>query len=278
MSEPGAILISGCSSGIGRATAERLGRQGHTVYATARSREGLESLERAGCNTLVLDVLDDASMRAAVATVEAEHGAVGTLVNNAGYAISGAIEAISIDAIRREFETNVFGYVQMAQLVLPGMRARGTGRIVNVSSVAGRVTMPGAGAYAASKYAIEALSDALRFEVRGFGVHVVVIEPGPIRTAFTETANAAIPRDGEGPYGDYNAAVAKADAETDESFLAGKPEHVAKTIERAITAGRPKPRYRVTPIARVLPVVRGTLGDRVFDAFLRTQIKPPGSN
>jgi len=278
MSGPGAILITGCSSGIGKATAERLASQGHTVYATARSLEGMEPLEGAGCRTLVLDVRDKASMRAAVATVEGEQGAVGTLVNNAGYAVSGAIEAISIDSIRKEFETNVFGYVQMAQLVLPGMRGRHTGRIVNVSSVAGRVTMPGAGAYAASKYAIEAISDALRFEVRGFGVDVIVIEPGPIRTAFTETANAAIPQDAEGPYGAYNAAVAKADAETDESFLAGKPEQVAKTIERAITASRPKPRYRVTPIARVLPVVRGTLGGRGFDAFLRTQIKPPGLN
>jgi NAD(P)-dependent dehydrogenase (short-subunit alcohol dehydrogenase family) len=278
MSDPGAILITGCSSGIGRATAERLARQGRTVYATGRALEELEPLERAGCRALVLDVLDPATMRAAVGTVEAEQGSVGTLVNNAGYAVTGAIEAIPLDAIRTEFETNVFGYVQMAQLVLPGMRRRRTGRIVNLSSVAGRVTMPGAGAYAATKYAIEALSDALRFEVRGFGVHAIVIEPGPIRSAFTATANAAIPQDGEGPYGPYNAAVAKADAETDESFLAGTPEQVAKTIERAITADRPKPRYRVTPIARVLPAVRGALGGRGFDAVLRTQITPPGSN
>ncbi len=278
MSDPGAILITGCSSGIGWATAERLAGAGHTVYATARSTDGLAPLERAGCRTLALDVLDEASMRAAVAAVEADNGAVGTLVNNAGYAVSGAIEALPLDAIRKEFETNVFGYVRMAQLVLPGMRGRGTGRIVNVSSVAGRVTMPGAGAYAATKYAIEAMSDALRFEVRGFGVHVVVIEPGPIRTAFTATANAAIPPGEDGPYGAYHAAVAKADAETDESFIAGKPEHVARTIDRAVTADRPKPRYRVTPIARVLPVVRGTLGGRGFDAFLRTQIKPPDAS
>ncbi len=128
-------------------------------------------------------------MQAAVAAVEAEHGSVGALVNNAGYAVSGAIEAVSLDAVRTEFETNVFGYVRMAQLVLPGMRRAGKGRIINVSSVAGRVTCPGAGAYAASKYAIEAISDALRFEVRGFGIQVIVIEPGPIRTEFTATAN-----------------------------------------------------------------------------------------
>jgi NADP-dependent 3-hydroxy acid dehydrogenase YdfG len=275
MGDPGAILITGCSSGIGRATAQHLAEQGHTVYATARRLESLSELQAAGCRTLALDVLDEESMAAAVAAIEAEHGAVGSLVNNAGYAVSGAIEAQSLDAIRTEFETNVFGGLRLAQLVLPAMRQAGSGRIVNLSSVAGRVTMPGAGAYAASKYAIEAISDALRFEVRGFGVHVIVIEPGPIRSAFTETANAALTQTGDGPYAGYHAAVAKADAETDESFMAGTPERVARTITRALTADHPRARYRVTAVARVLPAVRGVLGGRGFDAFLRTQIKPP---
>ena len=278
MSAADPILITGCSSGIGRATAEHLARAGHTVYATARRPDSLAELERAGCRTLALDVLDDASMQAAVDLVEAAHGSVGALVNNAGYAVSGAIEVLPMDAVRAEFETNVFGYVRMAQLVLPGMRRAGRGRIVNVSSVAGRVTMPGAGAYAASKYAIEAVSDALRFEVRGFGVELIVIEPGPIRTEFTSSANAALAAAEAGPYADYHAAVAKADAETDGSFMAGKPEQVAKAIERALTARRPRPRYRVTPISHVLPKVRGLLGDRGFDALLRTQIKAPAED
>jgi short-subunit dehydrogenase len=275
MGDPGAILITGCSSGIGRATAQHLAQRGHTVYATARRVESLDELQAAGCRTLALDVLDEDSMAAAVAVVEAEHGAVGSLVNNAGYAVSGAIETQSVDAIRTEFETNLFGGLRLAQLVLPGMRRARTGRIVNLSSVAGRVTMPGAGAYAASKYAIEAISDALRFELRGFGVHVIVIEPGPIRSAFTETANAALAETGDGPYAGYHEAVAKADAETDESFMAGTPERVARTITRALTADHPRARYRVTAVARVLPAVRGVLGGRGFDAFLRTQIKPP---
>ena len=277
MSAAGPILITGCSSGIGRATAEHLARRGSVVYATARRLDSIAALEQAGCRTLALDVLDDASMQAAVQAVESEHGAVGALVNNAGYAVSGAIEALPLDAVRTEFETNVFGYVRMAQLVLPGMRRAGRGRIVNVSSVAGRVAMPGAGAYAASKYAIEAISDALRFEVRGFGVEVILIEPGPIRTEFTATANAGLAKtaaDG-GPYAGVHAAVAKADAETDDSFLAGDPEQVAKAIERALSAGRPRPRYPVTAISHVWPKVRRLLGDRGFDAFLRTQIKPP---
>lgn len=276
MSYARAILITGCSSGIGRATALHLAARGNTVYATARRLDAIADLESSGCRTLALDVLDEQSMRAAVAAVEAEHGAVGALVNNAGYAVSGAIEALPLDAVRTEFETNVFGYVRMAQLVLPAMRRAGTGRIVNVSSVAGRVTMPGAGAYAASKYAIEAISDALRFEVRGFGVEVIVIEPGPIRTEFTATANTALEHADAGPYAGYHAAVAKADAETDESFIAGRPEHVARTIERALSAGRPRPRYRVTPVAHVLPKLRVLLGDRGFDALMRTQIKAPG--
>jgi NAD(P)-dependent dehydrogenase (short-subunit alcohol dehydrogenase family) len=276
VSDPGAILITGCSSGIGRAAAEHLGRAGFTVYASARRPESIADLEAAGCRTLKLDVTDLDSIRSAVASIEADRGAVGALVNNAGYAVSGAIETLPMEDVRREFETNVFGYLQMAQAVLPGMRRERRGRIVNLSSVAGRVTMPGAGAYAASKYAIEAISDAMRFEVRGFGIQVVVIEPGPIKTAFTETANAALQSDGPpGPYAEYHEAVAKGDAETDESFLAGAPEDVAKAIEKALTAARPRPRYRVTAISRILPVLRGGMGDRGFDAFLRTQVKPP---
>ena len=200
MSYAGAILITGCSSGIGRTTALALAERGNTVYATARRLEPIAELERSGCRTLALDVLDEQSMQAAVAAVEAEHGSVGALINNAGYAVSGAIEAVSLDAVRTEFETNVFGYVRMAQLVLPGMRRSRKGRIINVSSVAGRVTLPGAGAYAASKYAIEAISDALRFEVRGFGIQVIVIEPGPIRTEFTATANRSLEQGDAGPY------------------------------------------------------------------------------
>jgi NAD(P)-dependent dehydrogenase (short-subunit alcohol dehydrogenase family) len=276
MAEPSkAVLITGCSSGIGRAIAERLVAGGQRVYASARSAESIADLAERGCETVALDVLDEDSMRAAVARVEEAEGAVGVLVNNAGYGQSGAIEAVPIDAVKRNFETNYFGYMRMAQLVLPGMRRQGFGRIVNMSSVAGRVTMPGSGYYSATKFAIEAMSDALRFEVRGFGVRVIVVEPGPIRTKFTATANAQLP-DAGGAYADYHAAVAKADAEADQSkLLAGDPEDVAKTVERAIAARNPRPRYRVTLPARLLPTIRRTLSDRAFDAFLRTQAPPP---
>src|SRR5215212_7492856 len=178
------VLITGCSSGIGRATAERLARSGNVVYATARRPESIADLEQAGCRTLALDVTDEASMQAAVRTVEEAEGAVGVLVNNAGYSQSGAVESVPMDDVRRQFETNVFGLVRMCQLVLPGMRAQGWGRIVNLSSMGGRFTFPGGGYYHATKHAVEAISDALRFEVRGFGIDVVIVEPGLIRTGF----------------------------------------------------------------------------------------------
>jgi NAD(P)-dependent dehydrogenase (short-subunit alcohol dehydrogenase family) len=270
------VLITGCSSGIGRATAEHLAGQGFDVYATARRVDSLADLEAKGCRTLALDVTDDASARAAVERVESEAGGIDVLVNNAGYGRSGAVESIPIDDIRSQFETNVLGYLRMAHLVLPGMRERGAGRILNISSVAGKVTMPGSGVYSASKFAIEAISDALRYEVGGFGIRVVVIQPGPIRTQFTSGANETIAdAAAAGPYADFHAAVAKADAEGDQSRLAGDAEDVAKAIERAIRARRPKPRYTVTPLARIAPWIHAVLSDRAWDGFLRGQVKPP---
>src|SRR3954471_18341009 len=187
-----AVLVTGCSSGIGRATAEHLAQHGWTVYASARRREAIADLEAVGCRLLALDVTDEASMAAAVAAVEAQEGAVGVLVNNAGYSQSGAVETVPLDEVRRQFETNVFGLARMCQLVLPGMRRQRWGKIVNLSSMGGRLVFPGGGFYHATKYAVEAISDALRFEVKGFGVDVILIEPGLIRTAFGETASGGV--------------------------------------------------------------------------------------
>src|SRR5436853_5771809 len=189
-----AVLITGCSTGIGRATAEQLAARGWTVYATARRPESIRDLSTRGCKTIALDVCDEVSMRAAVETVERAEGAVGVLVNNAGYGQEGAFEEVPMAEVRRQFETNVFGLVRLTQLVLPGMRRQGWGRVVNLSSMGGRLTLPGGAFYHATKYAVEALSDALRFEVRPFGVDVIVIEPGPIRTQFGDTAIAAVKR------------------------------------------------------------------------------------
>ena len=242
-----AALVTGCSSGIGRATAERLAASGWTVYATARKPETLSDLEARGCRTLALDVTDEASMRAAVEAIESEHGAVGVLVNNAGYSQSGAIETVPMDKVRDQFETNVFGLVRLCQLVLPGMRRQRWGKIVNLSSMGGKLVFPGGGFYHATKYAVEAISDALRFEVKGFGVDVILIEPGLIRTAFGETASGGVAEasPGEGDYAQFNAHVARATESVYEKGspvgrLGGPPEAVAKVIaegaERAPSA------------------------------------------
>jgi NAD(P)-dependent dehydrogenase (short-subunit alcohol dehydrogenase family) len=276
------VLITGCSTGIGRATAELLAEKGWTVYATARRPETLAGLEAKGCRTLALDVTDEESMAAAVRAVEEAEGAVGVLVNNAGYSQSGAIESVPMDRVRAQFETNVFGLVRMCQLALPAMRAQRWGKIVNLSSMGGRIVFPGGGFYHATKYAVEAISDALRFEVRGFGIDVVLIEPGLIRTAFGETAVHGIESGAEsdGPYAEFNRAVSAATAGVYESGplgkLGGGPETVAAKIERAITSRRPRARYTVTPSAKLLLAQRSVTPDKAWDAIMRQQFPQPG--
>jgi NAD(P)-dependent dehydrogenase (short-subunit alcohol dehydrogenase family) len=277
-----AVLITGCSSGIGRATAERLASRGFVVYATARRVETIADLEPRGCRVLAIDVTDEDSMQAAVRTVCDEHGAVGALVNNAGYSQSGAIEEVPLDEVRRQFETNVFGVVRMCQLVLPGMRAQHHGRIVNVSSMGANFTFPGGGFYHATKYAVEAISDALRFEVKGFGIDVVIVQPGFIRTGFAGAATGAIDAatPEHGPYERFNHAVAASTQSVYEhgpmARLGGDPETVARTIERAIASRTPKIRYRVTPSARLLVGQRAPMTDGMWDRFLATQFPRPG--
>ncbi len=273
------VLITGCSSGIGAATAADLVAHGHTVYATARRPETLQDLAEKGCRTLALDVTDEESMAAAVAAVEEAEGSVGVLVNNAGYSQSGAIESIPLDDIRRQFETNVFGLIRMSQLVLPGMRRAGRGRVINIGSMGGKLTFPGGGSYHATKYAVEAISDAMRFEVQGFGVQVVLIEPGLITTEFAHAAVASTDGLNDGPYADFNARVGAVTAGIYESRLAGVvgggPETVAEVIRTAIESKRPKARYTVTPSATLGIVQRQITPDRLWDWMLRAQFPVP---
>ena len=276
-----AVLITGCSTGIGRATAERLAARGWTVYATARRKESVADLEAKGCRTLALDVCDEDSMQAAVKAVEDEHGAVGALVNNAGYSQSGAVETIPPAELRRQFETNVFGLVRMCQLVLPGMRRQRHGRIVNLSSMGGRLVFPGGGAYHGTKYAVEALSDALRFEVAGFGIDVVLIEPGLIRTDFGQTAAGSVgDAESDGPYDGFNAAVAVTTASAYEgpmSRLGAGPGAVARVIEKAISRRQPRTRYPVTGSARLLLGLHAVLPDRAWDRVVGSSFPRPGA-
>jgi len=278
MSDGKRVLITGCSTGIGRETALHLTRNGWSVIATARKPETLADLAEAGCETLALDVTDEVSMQAAVEAAGPLYG----LVNNAGYSQSGAIESVELDSVRRQFETNVFGLIRMSQLVLPAMREAGEGRIVNISSMGGRLTFPGGGIYHATKYAVEAISDAMRFEVRGFGVAVVCIEPGLIKTEFGNAAVGSIAEGtgSSGPYAEFNAHVAEATAGVYEdgplAKLGAGPDAVAAKIEKALTAGRPRARYRVTPSAHLAIAQRRIVSDRVWDAMMRTQFPTPG--
>jgi NAD(P)-dependent dehydrogenase (short-subunit alcohol dehydrogenase family) len=290
MPEPSkAVLITGCSTGIGRATALRLAEAGWRVYATARRPETIADLEQAGCMTLALDVTDESSMVTAVQAVEQAEGAVGVLINNAGYSQGGAVETVPLESVRRQFETNVFGLVRLTQLVLPKMREQRWGRIVNIGSMGGRLTFPGGGHYHATKHALEALSDALRFELAGFGIAVVLIEPGLITTEFGETAAGAMAavasageegREGGGqdPYSTFNAAVGtltKGAYEGPMRRLGGPPDRVARVIEKAIRRSRPPARITVTPSAKLTIGLRRLLSDRAWDAAMRGQFPQP---
>jgi NADP-dependent 3-hydroxy acid dehydrogenase YdfG len=278
-----AVLITGCSSGIGEATARRLANGGWTVYATARRLEAIEHLKDAGCRTLALDVTDEASMRAAVEEVQRAEGAVGVLINNAGYSQGGAIEQVPLDAVRAQFETNVFGLIALTQMVLPGMRAQRWGKVVNIGSMGGRLTFPGGGLYHATKYSLEAISDALRFEVKGFGVDVVLIEPGLITTEFATTAVAKADEAGEttaanGPYAEFDAKVSTLTTGVYEGpmrHLGGGPEVVAKAIDKAISRRRAPSRVPVTASARLSILQRKLTPDRVWDAAMRAQFPQP---
>jgi NAD(P)-dependent dehydrogenase (short-subunit alcohol dehydrogenase family) len=274
------VLITGASSGIGAATARKLIQDGWTVYATARNLAAIESLTAQGCLTLALDVTDETSMQRAVNAIVAKHGAIDVLINNAGYSQSGSLEMLAPEVVRRQFETNVFGLLRLTQLVLPGMRQKGGGRIINLSSMGGKLTFPGGGAYHASKHAVEALSDALRFEVGGFGIDVVIIEPGLIKTNFADAASKSVDQTVRTDvYADFDQqviAATKAAYETGPlAKMAGGPESVANTIAIALKAQRPKIRYRVTGSASFLMTLHALLPDRGWDWFVGQSFKQP---
>jgi len=277
----GAALITGCSSGIGKATARKLLAEGYTVFATARKLATVADLAALGARTLTLDVTDEASMVAAVDAVEAEFGAVDVLVNNAGYGQYGAFESVPMESVRKQFETNVFGTVRLTQLVLPKMRARGRGRIVNVGSMGGKLTLPGVGFYHATKYALEALTDALRFEVAGFGISAILIEPGIIISKFAESASAsAAPANDALPYDAFNAAVLAQTVSAYEGPMAklgGTAEDVANTIARAIAARKPRGRYTVSISAPLMIGMRRLMTDSTWDGFAASAVKRPGA-
>lgn len=268
-------LVTGASSGIGAATVRALAQANWTVYATARNLDRLAAFAAQGIGTLPLDVTNEASMRAAVEQIEATHGAIDLLVNNAGYGLNGPIEELAMDDIRQQFETNVFGLVRMSQLVLPAMRRKGAGRIINVGSVGGTFTTPGAGAYHASKWAVEALTDALRYEVQSFGVDVVLIQPTGVYTEFDKKIAQSMPDTGaDSPYAAFKAHHIRV---TSEMFtgrnVAGivQANDVAAVIVRAASVSRPRTRYKVGLSAHIYSTLRRIVSDRTWDRIMAMQ-------
>jgi NAD(P)-dependent dehydrogenase (short-subunit alcohol dehydrogenase family) len=264
-------LVTGASSGIGADTALRLKEAGYTVYGAARRTERMSSLRDAGVNVLRLDVTDDDSIRTAVETIMGESGRIDVLVNNAGYGSYGSIEDVPMDEARAQIEVNVFGLARLTQLVLPHMRAQGGGTIINISSMGGEFTTLLGGWYHASKYAVEALSDALRMETRQHGIRVIVVQPGSIRTEWGAIAGKKLKETSRtGAYSTLADGAAKALAASSEPNArnTSDPSVIGKTIVKIANARRPRTRYRVGFGARPLVFLRRLLSDRAFDSLM----------
>ena len=242
-------FVTGASSGIGAETTKELLEAGYTVYAGARRVDRMHQLVTAGAKVLTLDVTDDASMVAAVGTVLGETGRIDLLVNNAGYGSYGSLEDVPLEEGRRQFEVNIFGLARLTQLVLPRMRAMRTGRIINVSSIAGKVGEPFGAWYHATKFAVEGLSDSLRMELRPFGIDVVIIEPGAILTEWNGIArDGLIKYSGSTAYRDGARAHVDMLLSTESGSLPSPPSVVAKAILKAAIAKQPRTRYATAAV------------------------------
>lgn len=268
------ILITGASSGIGFNTAQALARQGHRVYAAARRTELMEPLRKDGVEIMKMDVTDSASMAAGVEQLLAKEGRIDVLVNNAGYGYFGAIENVSDADARRQMEVNVFGLAELTRLVLPTMRRQGSGRIVNTASIAGKIVLPFGGWYHVSKYSVEALSDALRMELKPFGIDVVIIEPGGIKTDWGIIAARHLKESSaDTPY--EQAAMTEAEL-LDKAYrrnLLSQPSVVTRAICRAVNSRRPRARYRIGRFSFISVAIHNLLPTRWWDAVMRQFVK-----
>ncbi len=262
-------LITGASSGIGEAIVADLLKKNYIVYAGARRLERMNGLKAKGARLLSLDLTEDTSMTAAVAQILSEQGRVDALVNNAGYGAYGALEDMSLDEARRQVEVNLFGLARLTQLILPTMRAQRSGRIVNISSIGGKIHEPMGAWYHATKFAVEGLSDCLRMELAPFGIDVVVVQPGAIKTEWSGIARASLLEvSGSGPYAKQAHMTAALLAGADRGN-GSPPELVARAVTRSLLATRPKTRYVIGGGAKPLIAMRWLLSDRGFDSLMR---------
>jgi NAD(P)-dependent dehydrogenase (short-subunit alcohol dehydrogenase family) len=267
------VLVTGCSSGIGLATARLLKARDWQVVASARRPDDVARLKAEGFAAVRLDVSDTASLKRALEEVHAlTGGRLEALVNNAGVAMPGAVEDLTPEVLREQFDTNFFGLVEVTRLVLPGMRREGRGRIVMVSSILGRVAMPWRGAYNASKFALEGITDTLRLELRGSDIHVSLVNPGPVKSRFRDNSLANFDAKVDAAASPHRARYTRLRAETgarkdDQPFTVG-PEAVAAKIARALESPRPRARYYVTLPAYALSAARCILPTAWLDAVL----------
>lgn len=262
-------LVTGGSSGIGEATARALADAGFVVYAVARRTEPMAALSRNGVHTFSMDVTDDASVVAGVDRIIAEQGRIDVLVNNAGYGSYGAVEDVPIDEARRQFEVNIFGLARLVQLVTPHMRKQHSGRIINISSIGGKIYEPLGAWYHATKFAVEGFSDSLRIELRPFGIEVVIIEPGPIRTEWNTIARDNLQANSAGTvYAELAAAATRVLEKADEPLRSSGPDVVARKIVKAATVSHPRARYPVGRSAGTIVRARKLLPDRAMDAVI----------
>lgn len=258
--------MTGASSGMGKEIAKRLMLEGYQVYAAARQMEKMQDLVMLGATPLRMDISRDDEIRDAVGIVLKEAGGVDVLVNNAGFGLYGAIEDVGIDEARYQFEVNVFGTARLTQLLLPAMRRNGSGTIVNITSMGGKIYTLLGGWYHATKYALEGWSDCLRLELAPFGIKIVIIEPGLIETGFGDVmAEGLVKRSSNGPYAKLAQQVVRS---TKEAYGHGRgtdPRVVADVVSKAIKTRKPRTRYAVGKYARALMILRKWLGDRMFD-------------
>lgn len=264
------ILITGASSGIGYDTAAALAKQGHKVYAAARRMEKMEPLRQQGVVPIKMDVTDTASLEAGLHTVMEAEGRIDVLINNAGYGYFGAIENVNMEEARRQVEVNVFGLARLCQLVLPIMRAQGSGRIINTSSVAGKSVLFYGGWYHVTKYSVEAFSDALRIEMKPFGIDVVMIEPGGIKTEWGHIAADHLAESSKGTvYEETGLQEAENFHWVYETNFLSQPSVVTKTMCKAVNSRRPRARYRTGAFANSIVFFHWLLPTRCWDALVR---------
>jgi NAD(P)-dependent dehydrogenase (short-subunit alcohol dehydrogenase family) len=269
-SRPEVVLVTGASSGIGEATVFALLESGYRVHAAARRLERMQGVQEAGAVVHSLDVTDTVSIENLVEAILETEGRIDLLVNNAGIGVYGSVEEVSLEDARRQFEVNLFGLAELTRLVLPSMREQGSGTIVNLSSMGGKVYTPFGAWYHASKHALEGWSDCLRLEVAPFGIRVIIIEPGAIQTEFGELAiGPLLERSGNGPYRTEVQKMAKATRRTFESKRVSNASLIAVLIVKAAQSRRPKTRYVAGHLARPVMLARSVLGDRLFDWMIR---------